>query len=317
MGFDRQTCLKRTGIMLSEVEDAKTRLSFQQELAFYRNILRLTKDPLIGLKLGEPFPPQRYGLYGYALLSAPTLRHALSFAAHFGELTFTFFTFEFSAQEGEASFAMSDPPPIAQDLIDVYLDRDMSACMVALSAIMGSPFPAKELHLAHDGHGREREYRDHFGCEVVFRSEPSRVVFSDSILDKRLPQTDPRLSQQFEQQCRLLIERTSHKSQLCDEVQITILARPGEFPDIDTVAQRLHMSTRTLRRRLKEEGRSYRELMDDVRFGLAKEYLLTTNLNVAEVSVLVGYNEPGSFSHAFRRWSGHSPRAYRERHPST
>ncbi|MBT8063809.1 MAG: AraC family transcriptional regulator, partial [Gammaproteobacteria bacterium] len=72
MGFGKRRCLRGTGVMLSQLDNPDSRLTFQQELAFYRNALDLTSDPLIGLKLGEPYAPQRYGLFGYALLSAST-----------------------------------------------------------------------------------------------------------------------------------------------------------------------------------------------------------------------------------------------------
>ena len=91
-----------------------------------------------------------------------------------------------------------------------------------------------------------------------------------------------------------------------------MLARPGFFPDIDYVAEKLGMSTRTLRRRLKEEGSNYRALLDEIRFGLAKEYLGETNLPMEEICGLLGYSESGNFSHAFRRWSGQSPRDWRQ-----
>ena len=93
LGFDNQACLKGTGILLSQLNDANARMSLQQELAVYRNTLELSGDPLIGLKLGEPFVPQRYGLFGYALLSAATFRHALTLTKNFGRLTFSLFTF--------------------------------------------------------------------------------------------------------------------------------------------------------------------------------------------------------------------------------
>ena len=312
LGFTNRTCLRGTGIMLSQLDAPHSRLTFQQELAFYRNVLDLTGDPLIGLKLGEPFIPQRYGLFGYALLSASTLRRAMTFAVNFGQLTFSFFTFEFKAEEGRAWFAMRDPPPIEKKLHDVYLDRDMAAATVGFSAVLGRPLPLTEVHLAHDGHGRQQVYFDYFGCEIRFSSYPSKIQFSSEWLDTPLPQRDAETSQYFRQQCRMLITKLKHQSHFADDVRMILLARPGRFPNIDHVAERLHVSVRTLRRRLNEEGSSYRELLEEVRFQLGKEYLFDTRLPLAEISDLLGYTEPGNFSHAFRRWSGQSPRSFRK-----
>ncbi len=311
-GFDRQACLKGTGILLSQLDDANARMSLQQELAFYHNMLDLSDDPTIGLKLGEPFVPQRYGLFGYALLSAATFRHALTLTENFGRLTFSFYTLKFGVSGKQTWFSFSEPPPFERELVDVYLDRDLSAAQVAFSEIMGESFPIEAVYVTHGGHGRQQVYRDYFGCEVHFRADEGKFAFSSSILEKPLPQSDPESSRHFQQQCQLLIAKLTTQGHFVDDVRMLMLARPGFFPDIDYVAEKLAMSTRTLRRRLKEEGSNYRALLDEIRFGLAKEYLGKTNLSMEEVCGLLGYSEPGNFSHAFRRWSGQSPRDWRQ-----
>ena len=311
MGFDRQVCLKGTGIMLSQLNDAEARMTLQQELTFYRNILDLTADPTIGLKLGEPFVPQRYGLFGYALLSAATLRHALSLTENFGALTFSFFKFHFGVSGKYAWFTMSEPPPIERELVDLYLDRDMSAAVVGFREIVGEPFPLEEVYLSHDGHGRQGIYEDHYDCCVHFSAGCNKFVHSSSIIDIPLPQSDPESSRYFQQQCQMLIAKLTRQGHFTDDVRMLVLGRPGFFPDIDYVAEKLNISTRTLRRRLTAEGSNYRALLDEIRFGLAREYLAETSLTMEEITGLLGYSESGNFSHAFRRWSGVSPSAWR------
>jgi AraC-like DNA-binding protein len=314
MRFDRQVCLKGTGILVSQLEDDDTRITLQQELAFYRNLLSLTGDPTFGLRLGQQYPPQRYGLFGYALMSAATFRHTLSLVEKFGRLTFSFFSFHFGVSGNQAWFAMSQPPPIEEDLLNLYLDRDMSAARLGFAETLGQAFPIEEACFTHDGHGRQEVYRQHFGSEVGFSAQCGKLVFSSELLDKRLPQSDPESSRHLQQQCQMLIAKLTSHGHFIDDVRMLVLARPGFFPDIDYVAEKLAMSTRTLRRRLAQEGSSYRELLDEVRYGLAKEYLQNTSLPMEEISVLLGYTESGNFSHAFRRWSGGSPRDWRLQH---
>lgn len=313
LGFDTTRCLKGTGILSSQLNDPTAVMSFQQELAFYRNCLELTGDSTIGLKLGEPFTPQRYGLFGYALLSAPTFRHALAVVEHFGKLTFSFFTFDIGQEDGRGWFAMFDPPPMEQELLDLYSDRDTSAAVVGFSETLGELFVPDEVYLTHDGHGLQQVYRDHFNTKVHFDSEVNKMVFDAALLDRYLPQADPESSEHLQQQCQRLIARLSNRGQFMDEVRMLILRRPGCFPSIESVAEQMHMSSSTVRRRLKEEGSSYRSLLDEIRFGLAKDYLAETRLPLEEISELLGYTEPGNFSHAFRRWSDESPREWRNR----
>ena len=115
-----------------------------------------------------------------------------------------------------------------------------------------------------------------------------------------------------QQQCRLLLARMSAGGSFVDKVRQLIVARPGYFPDIDYVAEKLNMTSRTLRRKLARENSSFQDILAEVRYELAREYLATSTLPLEEISVLLGYSAPGNFSNAFKRWHGSSPRAYRQ-----
>ena len=312
LGFSAQSCLLGTGVSIESMSDPNRRITLHQELRFYSNALELTGDPVIGLKLGEPFVPQRYGLFGYALMSAETFRHALAITENFGRLTFSFFSFKFGVDGQQAWFAMSDPPPIDEELINVYLDRDMSAAHVDFTEIMGSDFRLDRVLLPHDGRGKRRAYVDHFGCPVEFGAADGRFYFSSDLLDRALPRSDPDSSRHLQQQCQMLIAKMSSHGSFVDEVRLLMLHRPGDFPNIDYLADKMGMSARTLRRRLKQEGSTFREVQEEIRYGLAREYLANTHLPMDEISSLLGYSESGNFSHAFKRWSGHSPSAWRQ-----
>ena len=90
------------------------------------------------------------------------------------------------------------------------------------------------------------------------------------------------------------------------------LAR-GE-PDRSELARRLHLSERTLQRRLAEEGRNYQQLLNDTRQQLAEQHLSTGDLPAAEIALLLGYSEPSVFFRAFRQWTGLTPGEYRAQH---
>jgi AraC-like DNA-binding protein len=99
-----------------------------------------------------------------------------------------------------------------------------------------------------------------------------------------------------------------------DDVRHAILSLPGYFPDIDSIAEKMHMSSRTLRRHLTEHNTNFQKLVNEIRFGLAQDYLLNTNFRLDQIAELLGYTEPGNFTHAFKRWSGTPPRTYRMQH---
>jgi AraC-like DNA-binding protein len=84
-----------------------------------------------------------------------------------------------------------------------------------------------------------------------------------------------------------------------------------EFPTGVTVARQLHMSESTLQRRLAREGCRYQQLLDQVRYRLANEYLLSTTLPVAEIACLLGFSDSANFRRSFKRWSNTTPSAMR------
>ena len=100
---------------------------------------------------------------------------------------------------------------------------------------------------------------------------------------------------------------------VADEVRRMVLGARGKFPGIETAARRLNVSERTLRRRLSEEGVSYRGIVDDVRSYLAREYLRETPLCVADVASLLGFDDVANFRRAFRKWNGCAPQDFRSR----
>jgi len=314
IGYDCDRLFLKTGMVREKLEDTHCEISKESENQFYHNIIDSVDNKLVGLQLGEGFLPQKYGLFGYALLSSKTLRHALQFATHFYQLTFTYFTFDFKVYGDEAEFIITNPIPTDFKVLNLLIDRDISAAVIAFSEMLGYDFPSIRIELPHCGYGQQQKYRDYFGCNVLFNQPKAKLIFNSNILDKVLPNSDPTTCDYFLQQCQMLIARLSSYSKFVDQVRMIILARPGYFPDIDYIAEKLDMSSRTLRRKLDSENSSYREILDEIRYKIALEYLQDTNLPLSEISSLLGYSDPGNFTHAFKRWSGEAPVNYRENH---
>ena len=314
MGFDARDCLAGTGIKPEDLlaPDPQLEFSFEQEFRFHRNLLQLTGDPLLGLKLGKAYTIQTYGLFGYAFMSAPTLRQAMTIVSKYGPLTFTLFRVDFIETATEGILRFSRQLDIPADLLCYYVDRDVAAALTGVE-------PDKTIHvrptgiaLAHNGQGQQRSYERFFGCPISFNAPRSELQVDISILDAPMPLQDAETSAICQQQCQLLLARMSKSSGFIERVRQCIVARPGEFPDIETIAKKLNMTTRTLRRRLSDEDSSYQQILGDVRYQLAREYLATSALPIEEIAAMLGYSSPGNFTHAFKRWNGEPPRAYRQ-----
>lgn len=314
LGFSVQQCLQGTGLCEQQLSATGSGANFtlQQEFRFHRNLLQLTGDPLLGLRTGRAYTLQSYGLLGYAFLSAPTLRQALMVLRKYGPLAFSMFNIDFEVRGREGVLFFSRQLEVPPDLLTYYVDRDLAAVLYGGAAELPEPLVPLGVACMHGEEGRREDYEREFNCPVEFNTPRSELRFEAQTLDTPMPLRDAQTSSMLQQQCELLLARMSESSGFIDRVRQLIIARPGYFPDIDYVAEKLEMSSRNLRRKLSAEGSSYQQILDELRYELAREYLGTSSLPLEEISVLLGYSTPGNFSHAFKRWHGSSPRQFRQ-----
>ena len=202
MGFSAEECLAGTGLSPADLENPQADAGFglDQEFRFHRNLLALTRDPLLGLTLGQAYTLENYGLLGYAFLSAPTLRHALTIMRNYGLLSFTLFSIDFEVTGSAAILSFSRYQEVPEDLFVFYVDRDMTAATLGGHLGLQEPLPISEVRLMHDGGGREQRYRAHFPYSLSFSCPRSELHFDPALLDKPMPLRDPETSGMCQQQ---------------------------------------------------------------------------------------------------------------------
>lgn len=312
-GYSAAQCLAGTGLAEELLLASAPGLEFtlEKEFRFHRNLLQLTGDPLLGLKLGRLYTVENYGLLGYAFMSAPTLRHALTIIRNYGPLSFTLFKIDFRVTDTIARLRFLPDIDIPQDLLTYYADRDLTAATFGSSTALQSQLQVTGVKLAHDDGGRCSDYQTSFNCPVQFSAAANELQVDAALLDMPMPLGDTETSSMCQQQCQLLLARMSKSSNFIARVRQLIVARPGYFPDIEYVAEKLNMTSRTLRRRLAQEDSAFARILAEVKYELAREYLATSTLPMEEISALLGYSAAGNFTHAFQRWHGCPPRDYR------
>lgn len=310
LGVPAELCLEDTGITDERLKSPDAAITLDEEFQFYRNLLKYSRDPMLGLKLGEIFRPETYGLIGYAILSAATLRESMTMITEFDTLTFTHFRVRMNESSDSAFISFSHQYSVPEDLIQVYSDRDIQATITGSRYMQGMEMQPKLVYLMHSDLANLSEYQEQFGCPVILGHHQNELHFDKAMLDLPLPKRNSETSSYCREQCQLLLNQLSQQGSLVESVRKMMVAVPGEFPSIEKVAEKLGMSVRSLRRHLDSEGSSYRQLLNEIRWQLARDYL-QSSLPVEQIAELLGYSEPGNFSHAFKRWQGVSPKQYR------
>jgi len=311
IGLDRKDVLKDTLISLSALSEPDYCVTIEGEYSLYRNILKLTQNPNIGLLIGDKLQAETYGIYGYALLCTTTLRKYAKIGAEFGVLSLTHFSFSIEESEKFFYFKLNPSYQIPNDLIQVFSDRDLSAGHSTLHRLGVDWEVYKEIQLMHDGFSDRSIYEEYFGCEVKFNQPRNCTVAYQEALDRPLSDPNPEVMEACLVRCRELVNNINFGTGTKSRVLELLISPRGRFLGIDEIAAKFGCSSRTLRRNLSNEGSSYAEILKEVRVNLAREYL-ASGLKIETVGEILGYSEAAAFSRAFKQWTDLSPKAFRE-----
>ena len=174
--------------------------------------------------------------------------------------------------------------------------------------------PPKSVHFSHPCNGDIKNYQDFFQCPVYFNSDYTGINFDSSLLQQPLVGFNPELLKLLMGYADMIVDK---KQKGADNDLITrfILKRlPEKVPSIIEAAEHLGISQRTLQRKIKERGTSFKYMVEDVRKEYAFSYLLNTNYKMSYIAQILGYAEQSVFHRAFKRWTGITPGEYRLQH---
>lgn len=314
-GVTAEQCLAGTGLTPEQLLDPRVEVTPRHDLAVARNLQKLLPTGHPGLDMGHRFQLSEQGIYGFALLSSPTLRAAIDVGVRFLDLAFAMGTVEARpATCGDLRLVLdaSDMPPTMRRF---YLERDAASIMTIQRGLSPDLDAIRHIEFAFPppaaGIG---PYTEVLGVTPDFDAPETVLVVDGAELDQPLPGANPHTAAHAIEQCRHLLDTRRARTGIAGQVRDELAATITDPPHLDDVAAALHLSGRTLRKRLTAEGTSYRQLLDEVREHLAEEMLIVAQLPVEQIAHRLGYLEITSFSQAFRRWKGTSPREFRRAH---
>lgn len=266
------------------------------------------KCPHIGLLMGELSTTSLLGLPGMLMRSCRTLGSALQslvMTLHFnGRGVVPFLLIERQTAMCGITLALSAESGRSQGL-------DLSAGLACqfIREIMGPDWSATEVRLAHRAPADRSPYERFFKCNVVFDSETSVLVFPATRLAERTKTSDKHLHTQIES---VLMTEPRNDAELVLFSSRAIVALIVQRKlSVAAVSEALKMHTRTLNRRLAARQTSVASLVKDVRFALARQLMVDTDLPLTDIAAALNYSDASTFSRNFRRWAGAAPSAWR------
>jgi AraC-like DNA-binding protein len=311
LGISPLAVLRQAGLPSGLFHQEKILVSTAEMFALYRSLSEISDDSALGLKLGTEQRIERYDPIAIAALCTRSFRDALQRLARYKQLTCPE-RVDLAEQGEECSVEfqwlmaheLDEEPPLLTD-----------SCFAWVLSIArrgtGHALQPRRVEFRRAELNREM-YEAHFQCPVLFNAPQNLLVFNKADLDEPFLTYNADLLAMVAPQLEAeLTERLAHKT-IADQVK-GVLKRliAGQRPGLQDVARELRLSTRTLQRRLTEEGVTFQQLMQEARRELAQHYLLNSSLELNETAYLLGYEDANSFFRAFHSWEGTSPGEWR------
>jgi AraC-like DNA-binding protein len=267
-------------------------------------------DTGLGLTLGTQVRPELFGVVGFAAMSSATYGEALARMARYKHMVTGDRLVLLRSEEVarvRALMAASDPR-----LRRLRVDGELSFLIAFGRKLTGRHLRPRRVALRGPAPAHAERYGAFFECPVEFDQPFDEMTLEAGDLELPQVSSDPGLFSLFEQKAEQQLAAAEGSEGTAVRVREALreLLR-GSAPDIAVVARRLATSERSLQRHLEEEGTCFQQLLEEVRCELARQYLTTTDMELGELSFLLGFSHPNSLHRAFKRWTGKTPLEYR------
>ncbi|MCQ8895372.1 AraC family transcriptional regulator [Limnobacter humi] len=312
LGTPLSALLTGSAISPAQLQDPHLEITPEQELQVIHNLVRLQSGTSgLGLMAGLEYHLTTFGIWGYALITSPKFRDAVHLGLRYLDLTYAFSSIEFVEEKDLAAITLRADglPPAIRTFV---IERDASAVQVIQRELFGVAMPLKLVEFAHQPSCELGRYEAIFGRVPTFGAPVSRVAFDVSTMDIALPKGSHASAALYEGQMQQLLSLRKQRGGTSAWIRNKLLANIASSPSLAQIASDHFMTERTLRRRLADEGTTFRDLLAEVRQTMAEELLLSTGLSVSEVSARLGYASTSAFIHAFQKWRNCSPRQFLE-----
>lgn len=311
LGVERSVTLPAAGLSVEKLADPDARVSPKQVWLLWQKALQVTCDPCLGLHLAETVMPSDYGILGYIAVSSATIRDALKRLNRYHGLLAD--AVHYSVEETENGFILRHQISGGGGVPGAMAAYVLAVPLLVMQKSFGRSPKLQEVRMTCERPPDTQEYERFFGAPLCFGAQENAVAISAS-LDASMPTADPALISVLENYAESLIDNLPTEGSLAAAVHsLVVRMLPDGPPVVDNLGKQLALSSRTLRRRLREEGTSVSEIVTDARRQLALKYLASDDFGASEIAYLLGFADPTAFHRAFRRWQGCTPLEHRRR----
>lgn len=313
-GADRAVLLARAGIAQNDLADQDNRIPFANYVKLMRAGGELAHDPALALHYGETSDFAEVSVVGLIGNASETMAEALQQLNRYGRLVIEF-------DGGPNRFATERAGPDSYWLIDTRenandfpeLTESTFARMICGPRLLGIPQLASAVHVTHARPDHADEVERVFGATITYNAARNAMLIDNKWTNHRIQMQPRYVFGVLSKHADALLKELEASKTVRGKVESLLMPvlHKGDA-SMDVIADKMVMSRQTLFRRLKGENTTFEKVLDELRHKLALDYLGAKKVSVNETAFLVGFSDPAAFSRAFKRWTGKSPRAFRD-----
>ncbi len=307
------TLCQMSEISPEEISDSENMVEWEKAALIWVPLLKLSGDPLIGLHVGIGVNKLLHGMVGFLIQSSKDINQGLGILCRYGHMISPMVEYRYTIDKvavleiaQNKMWRLKHPKPArhANDFL-------FAAIINTLYTLSGRRIIPLRIELAYEM--REiSEYRNFFGCEVLFNKEANRIILNKEDISTPILTSDQSMFQLFNSivaDKQALLETNSTAENL---KQVLFMQFRGRIPTIEEAASALNMTPRHLQRRLLQEQTTFRDIAGAIRKEIALQLMQNPVIKISEISDILGYSDLTAFRKAFKSWTNSTPKAMKK-----
>lgn len=304
-GIETDAVLDEIGMDPGLLEGGYSRYSQAQVSQLWKRAIAITGDPHFGFKVAAEVRPATFHVLGYSMSCSPTLSRALHRFSYYCRLISDSATATITETNNqivlEFHFDTGGAPPIYQTV-----DTVVASLLSFLRWIANEHIAPVEVRLAHPTPPASDTHSRFFGCPVRFDQAQTSLIFEKAQLERKILSSDEELASLLDGAANRYLEKRMAGRFAIRVRDLMIAQLPHNVPSKSCTAKMLGLTERTLLRRLKDEGTTFADVLRQLREEMAFQYL-RRGMCLSEVAYQLGFSDNGTFSRAFKQWTGRRP----------
>jgi AraC-like DNA-binding protein len=305
MNVNVAALLAGTQVDISKVENSDYLISQAQYAAVVANMMKLTNNPGIAFELGKHVGLNDFGIVGYAMISAQSLREALGVSIKYTNSLVGRPIRIDKISKLSQGIEIKVFSPLSSDALHRFETEELVVRgMKMVKALTGQDTLNGTYSFSFPEPKHSQLYRELLKCPLEFDAPQTVIRILSPSLDTPIKSTNDELFKVCTTHCQNILQALGETSQLHGQLRSLFLSSPANLPTLEAASFALGMSVRTLCRELEATGQGYQAIKDQFRFDLSCEYLDSGQMPPKQVAYLLGFSSPSTFSRAFKSWSG-------------